>query len=203
MNKFCQTIHMTGIQAEIERDPKRKQVLGAAFEAFTRYGFRRTSMADIADAAGMSRPLLYTMFRNKEDIFRSLSLLYFDEAATGVEQALAQPGPVAEVLHHGLAAYSGKIGEVLLSAPHGAEMLEIGHRICDDIVTDGKARVAALFAAYFRSQSEAGTLRLTTSPEETAALLLGAAEGIKAPPYEVYRSRLEHLAQMFARGLAA
>ena len=53
-------------------DGKRGAILKAAFEVFITYGFRKTSMDDIARAAGMSRPGLYQLFANKTDIFRAL-----------------------------------------------------------------------------------------------------------------------------------
>ena len=51
----------------------RERILGAAFVRFARYGFRRTSMEDIAGEAGVSRAALYLQFRNKEEIFKSLA----------------------------------------------------------------------------------------------------------------------------------
>jgi AcrR family transcriptional regulator len=53
---------------------KRGTILAAAFDVFINYGFRKTSMDDIARAAGMSRPALYQVFRNKTEIFRAASL---------------------------------------------------------------------------------------------------------------------------------
>ena len=52
---------------------KKSVILKASFEVFITYGFRKTSMDDIARAAGMSRPALYQSFKNKTDIFRALA----------------------------------------------------------------------------------------------------------------------------------
>ena len=52
-----------------DRAAKRQRVADAALNVFQRYGFARTTMADIADAAGISRPALYLLFPNKEEIF--------------------------------------------------------------------------------------------------------------------------------------
>ena len=48
---------------------KDDQIIEAATSVFLRYGFRRTTMGDIAEAAGVSRPALYLRFCNKEHIF--------------------------------------------------------------------------------------------------------------------------------------
>lgn len=52
-----------------EREVKRQRAADAALTVFQRYGFARTTMADIAEAAGISRPALYLLFPNKEEIF--------------------------------------------------------------------------------------------------------------------------------------
>jgi TetR/AcrR family transcriptional regulator, regulator of autoinduction and epiphytic fitness len=45
-------------------------VLDAAVSAFARFGYRKTSMDDVARAAGVSRQGLYLSFANKEELFR-------------------------------------------------------------------------------------------------------------------------------------
>jgi AcrR family transcriptional regulator len=45
-------------------------VLDAAVGVYARYGFRKTSMEEVARAAGVSRQGLYLQFANKEELFR-------------------------------------------------------------------------------------------------------------------------------------
>lgn len=45
-------------------------LLDAAIGVFARYGYRKTSMDDVARAAGVSRQGLYLSFANKEELFR-------------------------------------------------------------------------------------------------------------------------------------
>lgn len=52
-------------------DPKRSAVLKAALGLFGRYGFQKTSMGEIAEAAHISRPGLYLLFPNKEQLNRA------------------------------------------------------------------------------------------------------------------------------------
>jgi AcrR family transcriptional regulator len=51
-------------------EPKVSAVLEAAVGVFARFGFRKTSMDDVARAAGVSRQGLYLSFANKEELFR-------------------------------------------------------------------------------------------------------------------------------------
>ena len=52
-------------------DPRRCKLLDAAVTVFTRFGFRKTSMDEVARAAGVSRQGLYLHFTAKEELFRS------------------------------------------------------------------------------------------------------------------------------------
>lgn len=54
-------------------DTKSKAITAAASDVFLRYGFRRTTMGDIAQAAGISRPALYLVFPNKENVFQAVA----------------------------------------------------------------------------------------------------------------------------------
>ncbi len=54
-------------------DDRLDQILDAAYASFTRHGVKRTTMDDIASAAGMSRPSVYQYVRGKDDAFRRLA----------------------------------------------------------------------------------------------------------------------------------
>ena len=44
------------------------KILSAAYDSFIRYGVKRTTMGDVAQAAGVSRPTLYASYSNKEEL---------------------------------------------------------------------------------------------------------------------------------------
>ncbi len=48
---------------------RRSGIVRAAVDVFLRYGYARTTMGDIAKAAGVSRPTLYDVFPGKEEVF--------------------------------------------------------------------------------------------------------------------------------------
>ncbi len=57
----------------VERDAaRRREILAAAEQCFFKFGYAKTSLDDIARVAGLSRPLLYRKFANKEAIFHAL-----------------------------------------------------------------------------------------------------------------------------------
>lgn len=51
---------------------KRERILDAALDVFSTHGFRGSTIDQIADAAGMSKPNLLYYFRRKEDIHETL-----------------------------------------------------------------------------------------------------------------------------------
>jgi AcrR family transcriptional regulator len=51
-------------------DSRQLAVLDAAVGVFARFGYRKTSMDEVARAAGVSRQGLYLQFANKEELFR-------------------------------------------------------------------------------------------------------------------------------------
>src|ERR1700722_11032342 len=53
-----------------QADARQSALLEAAVGVFARYGFRKTSMEEVAHSAGVSRQGLYLQFANKEELFR-------------------------------------------------------------------------------------------------------------------------------------
>jgi AcrR family transcriptional regulator len=53
-----------------DQESRLSAVLDAAVRVFARYGYRKTSMDDVARAAAVSRQGLYLSFANKEELFR-------------------------------------------------------------------------------------------------------------------------------------
>jgi AcrR family transcriptional regulator len=51
---------------------RREQILACALEVFARSGFHGASMNDVADAAGVTKPVLYQHFDSKQELFVAL-----------------------------------------------------------------------------------------------------------------------------------
>jgi AcrR family transcriptional regulator len=177
-------------------------ILDAAFHAFATYGYRRTSMDDIAKGAGMSRSALYLSYRNKEDIFRSLAIRYFDEAIRDMEAALNRPHQSRE--HAMLAAFvakDGKFMEAVLSTPHGEELMDAGFSVTGDLAAAGEARMAEVLANWLgRSALPEGL----GSAHDIARLIIAAMKGLKTSvtTLDEYREGQRRLAQLFARAIS-
>ncbi len=51
---------------------RREQLLRVALATFARAGYHETSMNDVADAAGVTKPVLYQHFESKRDLYQAL-----------------------------------------------------------------------------------------------------------------------------------
>ncbi|HWC68035.1 MAG TPA: helix-turn-helix domain-containing protein [Acidimicrobiales bacterium] len=51
---------------------RREQLLATALEVFARQGFHATSMNDVAEAAGVTKPVLYQHFDSKRELYLAL-----------------------------------------------------------------------------------------------------------------------------------
>jgi AcrR family transcriptional regulator len=71
------------------RDQRRIQLLDAASEVFASKGYHAAAMDDIADAAGVSKPVLYQHFPSKLDLYLALLDQSCERLAEVVEEALA------------------------------------------------------------------------------------------------------------------
>lgn len=75
------------------RTARRDQIIAAAADCFARSGYHATTMADIAEAAGVSKGTPYLYFPGKEALFLAL----YDEWGCGVsERAEAAVGGLTE-----------------------------------------------------------------------------------------------------------
>jgi AcrR family transcriptional regulator len=98
-----------------EGNARRRQLLEAAFDVFLKYGFRKTSMDEVARAAGVSRQGLYLHFPNKEALFGAVVQHALERALAAASERLADPAlPVRDQLagafDEWLGRYVGALG---------------------------------------------------------------------------------------------
>jgi len=184
----------------------RERILRAAFTRFAGYGFRRTSMEDIAEVAGVSRAALYLQFRNKEAIFLALAEELHGQSLTDVEAALAGAATLPERLRAAVEAKSLRFVEIAYGSPHGSELLDESNRLCGNLAATAEQRFRTLLARVFRRAAAAGEIDLAAAsltPAAAAELFARSVPGLKGPgeTVETYRTRVAALVHVFAAGL--
>ncbi|MEN3583182.1 TetR/AcrR family transcriptional regulator [Streptomyces sp. ZYX-F-203] len=73
----------------LPRHARRNQLLGAAQEVFVAQGYHAAAMDDIAERAGVSKPVLYQHFPGKLDLYLALLDQHCESLIQAVRQALA------------------------------------------------------------------------------------------------------------------
>jgi AcrR family transcriptional regulator len=104
----------------------RDRIIDAAMLVFRRHGFRRSSIEQAAEAAGLTRQALYHHFRSREALFRAvIERLHKDAIAAGRAAANASEkagGSLADIL---VSQVTGRLRQIIASfdgSPHVEEL---------------------------------------------------------------------------------
>lgn len=73
----------------LPRTARRAQLLDVALDVFVEQGYHAASMDEIAERAGVSKPVLYQHFPGKLDLYTALVSSAVDTVIEGVREALA------------------------------------------------------------------------------------------------------------------
>jgi AcrR family transcriptional regulator len=155
--------------------------LSQALRVFWSKGYDSTSLTDLTEAMGITRPSLYAAFGNKEALFRKALDLYEREKLAYVGRALEQPTArgVAEVLLRGAVDNVCSAEE-----PHGClgfiasvSCGDESQAIREEVVKRGHFAKAALMERLERAQAE-GDLPAHISLEGLSSVLYAMLQGI-------------------------
>ncbi len=188
---------------------KRRVILEAATGEFRQYGYKKTSMEDIARAAGVSRPSLYSYFENKEEIFRSLSQQLHEDALAKARVAVDEnpDEPIAVRIQKALLEFNVSLFRLLDESPHGAELMDESSRLGGDIAGGFYTSFESLLAQALNQAAKAGELDLAAravTPAEAAEVIRCSVVGLKrgAVDADGYQRRVEQFVRVYLAGLA-
>ena len=147
----------------------KEPIVAAAAELFRERGFASTSMQDIADAVGLSRPALYYHFGNKDEILESLVEEITLKTARDTARLAEGGGDPAETLRRMVRAYALWI----LRHPQHFTVLQRDERSLPDRVRtvqeQGKRELLDAFTRLLRAGSRRGGSACLTPPSPRSA----------------------------------
>jgi AcrR family transcriptional regulator len=186
---------------------RRAVILDAALQTFGQYGYRRTSMDDIAREAGIAKGTIYLSFTSKEEVFQALSERLSQRMLAGAEAASRRPGTTADKLAAMHAAWFGTYAETISRSPHAAELLDAKHRLSADLAADAASRYKRLVRNVLTDAAVAGELDLKPAgltADTAAELLIASARGLEssAASPTAYRRYLDTLVRVMVAGLS-
>ena len=161
------------------RDDRRQQILRAAAHVFARKGLAATTIADIAQAAGVSHGLAYHYFDSKEDIFAQLISRAMDGTERLLLEARSREGTVTSRLHW-------LIEQMIEGASDSADDLLIVQQAAISEAVPPEVRELVLqrppvlvqsLAQLISEGQRAGEL-ISGDPDQLALLLLSCVQGI-------------------------
>ena len=107
---------------------RRAQVIDAAIGVFLRYGYTRTTMGDIAQAAGLARPTLYLTFPDKERVFEAVVKTMIGNKLAQIRDGLSQLETLQEKLRFACDAWATEGFELVQAHPDAADMFDLGFK---------------------------------------------------------------------------
>jgi AcrR family transcriptional regulator len=186
---------------------KRAAIIAAALDLFAKYGYRRTSIDDVAKAAGIAKGSVYLHFVGKRELFRAGCEAVLASVLENVEAVRTRQGPVAERVMGLLDAKFARLHEIIGASPHAAEILDTTTGLAGDIVEAADKRFLDALAEVLEVGERNGEValeRLGLTPAQAAAVVFRAAEGTtkEQVALKTYRKRLKQLVDVLLNGLA-
>jgi len=128
-----------------ERDSARRAaIVDAAKTCFLRFGYAKTSLDDIAREAGVSRPLLYRKYANKEAIFSAVYDAVFLRVFEAAAPIAAGPGTAESKLLRICETVCVEPYAMILDAPRPGEFWVACEQVIPEILADHRRRWRAL-----------------------------------------------------------
>lgn len=175
MAEKAQTAKKPQSRAEREAD-RRRVILRAAVEVFSRKGYHGCRIQDVAKEAGVAYGLVYHYFKNKDELLESVFASGWQNFLSRVQGAIDTEQPVTErvrgIVHVAFEAYRRD--------PRGVKVLilEVGRSPAGGAVNRGGAFTAVIIAAaqMFMEAQRKGELPAHLEPTLCATMLFGSIE---------------------------
>jgi AcrR family transcriptional regulator len=130
----------------LPRLARRRQLLDAAMEVFVARGYHAAAMDEIADRAGVSKPVLYQHFPGKQDLYLALLDESVDRLVEAVKAAVVSTSDNRQRVNATFSAYFGYVAENsgtfklvfesdFTSEPAVRKKLDAADRECADLIS--------------------------------------------------------------------
>ena len=189
----------------------RARIIDAAITVFRRQGFRRSSIEQAAEAAGLTRQALYHHFKSKEALFRAVIERLYEGAFAAETAAVAAAekagGSLADVIVASVTAKLGQLAKSLDGSPHVEELfsehLAQARDLYQKYATAHAEQLAATIARICRKQGL--SLNAGMTPREFARCIEMAVNGTKSAypamqPADAFLRDLDVMLRTFVAG---
>jgi AcrR family transcriptional regulator len=169
-----------------DKAQKREQIFNAAHKCFMQYGYAKTTFQDIAKTARISRPVLYSYFGNKNELFITMTKELHD-------QFFAKSGEILDTSLPDKEKFS-KIIDVWIVDPYR----RLKNNVYMNDVLDGLVNISEQSEKRFRKLFIKSIEPLVG--EEIAEIIVFSIRGLMddRPPVKTLQKRIELLTRTVA-----
>ncbi|MFW6154214.1 MAG: TetR/AcrR family transcriptional regulator [Planctomycetota bacterium] len=157
------------------------RILDVAAGLFLQYGYKRTTVEDIAAAAGIAKGSVYLHFKSKDDVFGAVSRRMCRRVLDMMRREADAGGSVEQRLKAVLLTAALYVWDFCHQAPHApqlwAEVVTAAAGYAVEAYVEGRRIIADLIAEGQAS----GELAARHDPEEVAMLLQLASQAFDPP----------------------
>src|SRR6266850_2451033 len=149
---------------------------------FTQYGYRKTSIDDIAQAAQVAKRTVYPHFRNKAAVFLAILEYLGDQMRRRCSAAESAGGTAVDRLTALLDAYFGIGFELFSKSEHMPELEETFSKLARSTIGDLNTEYQERLVRFLRSLQTAGEIGgppQGLTMEQIVHIVIRAAEGVK------------------------
>jgi len=151
---------------------KEEKILDAALRVFLKFGFRRVTMNEIAEEAGISRPGLYLAYNSTEQVFSAVVQRGITANLDEVEAAMAQAPNPRQALRVALELWAVRDFDQSQGSPEAKEVLEASRDSARDVYEAGYRRLESLMETVLPDDR-------AVSAAELAHLVASSLRGFK------------------------
>lgn len=152
---------------------KEELAVAAATEVFSRYGYARTTMGDIAAEAGISRPALYLLFADKEAVFAAVIRGMDEHKHREISAAIARLDGLHAKLLYACKSWGSHGFDLIEAHPDAADLFDLSVPAVRKVYDNFQSLVADLIRDQVQSAGFAD------GPEVLARCLVFGMRGLR------------------------
>jgi AcrR family transcriptional regulator len=156
---------------------KQLRIIDAARSVFIRHGYRRVTMGDIADAAGISRAALYLAFSKKEDLFRAVIQQHGRQCLDEIRRDLISLKAPKEKLKRAFEIWVIRPFGTAVNAPDAKDLFDFTVDFAQEDREENYRALESTLVPILRPLIKSSPLRI--SAKQIAHILTSSARGFK------------------------
>ncbi len=179
-----------GQRGPVEHE-RREQILAAADKHFRRYGYNKTTVADLAQSIGVSTAYVYKFFESKQAIGEAICALTLGRISAELEHLTGESAPAADRLRR-MYQVLARLGAELLFDER--KLFDLAATACADdwqAVKDYQAALRDMVLDLVTQGREAGEFERKTPIDEMSRAIMQTLEPFWNP--EALKQHLDEL----------